>query len=328
MPRAIIPVLPLFILACAPVLTQAQDSSRVASRIIVEPRPDATFTYARVDSIELKLDLYLPPSRRARTDASGPSDSAPGVRPDSLRVPFVLWLHGGGWRGGSRADPCPALALLDSGFAVAAADYRLSTRAVWPAQVHDAKAALRWLRARADSLGLDTARAVAWGTSAGGQIAAVLGLSSPSDSLEGKVGVDSGEMVPPARVNAIVMYYAPTDFLEYHPQRWKRTSSVGQLLGCAPPDCPVLARRASPAAYATTDDPPVFIAHGTADSTVPVTQAWRMHAAMRAAGVSSELAILEGADHGGPDFVSEDMMARVGDFLARAFASTVSPAPR
>jgi dipeptidyl aminopeptidase/acylaminoacyl peptidase len=82
----------------------------------------------------------------------------------------------------------------------------------------------------------------------------------------------------------------------------------------------VLARRASPAGYATTDDPPVFVAHGTADSTVPVTQAWRMYAALRAADIPSELAILPDADHGGDDFTSPDMVARVSAFIARALS--------
>ena len=80
------------------------------------------------------------------------------------------------------------------------------------------------------------------------------------------------------------------------------------------------ARQASPAAYATTDDPPVLVVHGSVDSTVPVTQAWRMYAALRAADVPAELAILPNAEHGGPDFVSPDMMARVCAFLARVLA--------
>ena len=310
----------------------AQDTSRVGTSVIAPPRPDFTFTFARVDTFDLKLDLYLP--RGFRADSSGrivAVDSASKAR-DTSRVPFVLWLHGGGWRGGTRADPCPALPLRDSGFAVVSADYRLSTQANWPAQIHDAKAALRWLRAHADSLHLDTARAVAWGTSAGGQLAALLGLTSPADGLEGRVGVDSG-VVPPARVRAVVMYHAPTDFLEYHPRRWKSGSSISQLLGCPAPECPVRARQASPAAYATTDDPPVLVVHGSIDSTVPVTQAWRMYAALRAADVPAELAILPNAEHGGPDFVSPDMMARVSAFLARAFSvdgdsSSAAFAPR
>jgi acetyl esterase/lipase len=302
-------------LALSGSLALAQDTAQASvagTRIVVEPRPDTTFVFAHVDTLQLKLDLYLPPILKNRVKDS--------TRVAPPRVPFILWLHGGGWRGGTRADPCPALPFLDSGFAVASADYRLSTQAPWPAQIHDAKAALRWLRGHADSLGLDTARSVVWGTSAGGHLAALLGLTTPADGLEGRVGLDSGTSAPAARVKAVVLYHAPTDFLEYHPRRWKRGSSISQLLGCAAPECPVLARRASPAAYATTDDPPVLVVHGTADSTVPVTQAWRMYAALREADIPSELAILSGADHGGPDFVSPDMIARVSAFLARAFS--------
>ncbi|HEX2613346.1 MAG TPA: alpha/beta hydrolase, partial [Fibrobacteria bacterium] len=250
------------------------DTTHVASSdtvpIVPGRLPDATFIYARIDTTDLKLDLYLPPNRRP--DTSGGLRAFEALPP----MPFVLWLHGGGWRGGTRADPCPAMYLLDSGYAVISADYRLSASAPWPAQIHDAKAALRWLRAHVDSLNLDSARGAAWGTSAGGQLAALLGLTTPADSLDGRVGVDSGATPAPTKVGAVVMYHAPTDFLEFHPRRWKRGSSISQLLGCPVPDCPVAARHASPAAYVDSDDPPVFLAHGTADSTVPVTQAYRM----------------------------------------------------
>src|SRR5215217_1510297 len=116
---------------------------------------DTTFTYARVDSLELKLDLYYP------------NDSL-YARPN----PVIVWIHGGGWRGGSRADSVSALRWRDSGYAVASVDYRLSQQARWPAQIHDVKASVRWLRAHADTLGLDTSRVVAWGESAGAHLAA------------------------------------------------------------------------------------------------------------------------------------------------------------
>ena len=134
--------------------------------------------YAAIPGIRpLELDLYLPP-------AEGPH-------------PVVVFLHGGGWRVGSRhsagpayrgADPNPFELVAQAGVAVASVDYRLSGEATWPAQLHDAKAAVRWLRARAGELGVDPGRIAAWGESAGGPLAELLGLVA-EPALEGALGV-------------------------------------------------------------------------------------------------------------------------------------------
>jgi acetyl esterase/lipase len=226
-------------------------------------------------------------------------------------------MHGGGWRGGSRSEESPAYAFVDSGYVVASIDYRFSQQALWPAQLHDAKAAVRWLRARADVLQLDTARIVAWGTSAGGHLAAMLGVTSPADSLEGRVGADTGAS---SRVRAVVDYYGPTNFLEHVPRRWTPWSSVGQLLGCGVAKCLERARLASPVTYASPGDPPFFIMHGWADSTVPFSQSVALDSALQAAGAWSEFVPVPGADHGGPAFESATMTARVALFLRRVFS--------
>ena len=143
----------------------------------------------------LELDLYLP---------------AYAAKP----APVVVFLHGGGWRLGSRhslglayadAAPTPFQRLAQGGLAVASADYRLSGEARWPAQLHDAKAAVRWLRARASELGIDQARVAAWGESAGGHLAALLGLTGTES--DGEVGV----LGPSSAVGAVVAWYAPSD---------------------------------------------------------------------------------------------------------------------
>ena len=171
--------------------------------------PDLVATYARVDTFDLKIDLHLPPPRYEKSGQDSTMVSGEAQRP------VLLWIHGGGWRGGSRSEECPALPLLDSGYVVASIDYRLSQQAPWPAQLYDAKAAVRWLRAHAEVLRLDTARVVAWGTSAGAHVAAMLGVTSPGDSLEGRVGADTGTT---SRVRAVVDYYGPTNFLEFVPR--------------------------------------------------------------------------------------------------------------
>ena len=277
-------------------------------------RPDTTVVYAVIgDSLELRLDLFLP--GRVETP-DGPRQI---VHADGARWPLIIWIHGGGWRGGSRTDPSPALALLDSGFAVANIDYRLSRRALWPAQLHDAKAAVRWLRAHADTFGLDTARFVAWGTSAGAHLAAMLGVTTPADSLEGTVGDHPGVS---SAVKAVVGYHGAFNFLEPVPRRWTRWSSVGELLGCAVPQCWERARLASPLSYVSLGDAPFFIVHGTADSTVPFTQSTLMDSTLRTLRIPVEFVPLPHADHGGPAFVSEGMIGRVRDFLRRVFTAT------
>jgi acetyl esterase/lipase len=262
--------------------------------------PDTTFTYARVDSLELKLDLYFP------------HDSMP--RPN----PLIVWIHGGGWRGGSRTDSALALLWRDSGFAVASVDYRLSQQARWPAQIHDVKAAVRWLRGNADSLGLDTGRVVAWGESAGAHLASFLGVTGPADTLEGPV--DSA--APGSHVHAVIDYYGATDFLEYIPRRWTPWSSVGELLGCGVAKCKERARGASPIAYVDSGDVPFLIVHGTADSLVPISQSLRFDSALRAAGVPVAFFTVPDG-HGGPAFTAPETFGRVRAFLD----TTLAPAP-
>src|SRR5262245_17005332 len=125
--------------------------------------------YARVDGHELKLDLHLP----------GKSASAP---------PLIIYVHGGAWRSGSKKD-VPLAALVDRGFAIASVDYRLTPVAPFPANLHDLKASARFLRAKAGEYGYDPKRFVIAGSSAGGHLAALVGVSNGHPELEGAVGV-------------------------------------------------------------------------------------------------------------------------------------------
>ncbi len=175
-------------------------------------------------------DAPLPPpletSRGTRLLTGVPYAALPGIRPLEIDVwlplrsedpaPAVLFLHGGGWRAGSRhlagpafrgVLPSPFEQVARAGIAVASADYRLSGEATWPAQLHDVKAAVRWLRARAGELGIDGDRIAAWGESAGGHLAELLGLTTGDPALEGDVGVTG----PSSEVCAVVAWYAPSD---------------------------------------------------------------------------------------------------------------------
>ena len=223
----------------------------------------------------LELDLYTP---------SGPP------------APVVVFLHGGGWRLGTRRvfvpawrgwQPDPFHRLVASGFAVASIDYRLSAEAVFPAQLDDAQAAVGWLRTRADELGVDAGRIVAWGESAGGHLAALLGLTC-ADEVAGVVDwygpADLTTMTAQALPTAIARSDAPD-------------SRESLLIGAPLPDAPDLARRASPVHHVHAGAPPFHIAHGDADRFVPTAQSLQLADALRAAGAAVEYTEVPGADH-------------------------------
>jgi acetyl esterase/lipase len=243
-----------------------------------------------------------------------PYAAIPGIRPLELDLhlpagegphPVVVFLHGGGWRTGSRhlagpayrgQTPTPFERVAQAGIAVAAVDYRLSGEATFPAQVHDAKAAVRWLRARAGELGLDPERVAAWGESAGGHLAALLGLVGDA-SLEGDVGVVGTS----SAVSAVVAWYAPSDLaavpadLGVDPH--DPATREAQLLGAPAVDVPELAAQASPLSHVSPGAPPFLLLHGGADQLIPCVQSERLYDALVEAGVEAELDIYEDADH-------------------------------
>jgi len=285
--------------------------------------PDTTVTYARVDSLDLKLDLYLVgrPTGSGQPVNAGPA-IAPVTIPPLIRRPLIVWIHGGGWRGGSRADFSPAWTWVDSGYSVASLDYRLSGVKKWPAQIHDVKAAVRWLRANADAFALDTARFVAWGSSAGAHLAAMLGLTGRADALDGTTGPYPGG---DGHVKGVIDFYGASNFLEPNPKRWAPWSSVGELLGCGVRQCQQHALWASPIQYVNRGDVPFLILHGTRDTVVPITQSIALDSALRAAQVPVEFHKVDDG-HGGPTFVSDSANAWVGGFLRRVLGP-VLPAP-
>jgi acetyl esterase/lipase len=260
----------------------------------------------------LELDLYLPP------EGAGP-----------VPVPVVVFLHGGGWRLGSRhaagpmyrdAAPTPFERVAQAGIAVASADYRLSGEATWPAQLHDAKAAVRWLRSRAGELGVDGDRVAAWGESAGGHLAELLGLVS-DPALEGDVGVTG----PSSAVSAVVAWYAPSDVAAVATDTGADPHDGGtreaQLLGAPPPEVPETAAQASPLGHGSPAAPPFLLLHGAADRFVPCVQSERLYDALLEAGVDVELDVFEGADHmwlGSPE-AARQAVDRTVDVLRRGF---------
>jgi acetyl esterase/lipase len=240
----------------------------------------ADLVYASAGDRVLTLDLYLP------QDAPAP-------------VPLIVWVHGGAWRTGSKANPRPALSLLERGYAVATIGYRLSQEATFPAQIQEVKAAVRWLRAHAGPYGLDSDRFGAFGPSAGGHLVALLGTAGHVEEWE--IG---DHLNWSSRVQAVVSWFGPSDFLRMNDMPGAMDhdapdSPESQLVGAPIREHPHLARRASPITYITPGAPPFLLMHGDRDALVIPNQSELLHEALVRAGVASTLHILPGLGHGG-----------------------------
>jgi acetyl esterase/lipase len=248
-------------------------------------RIERDLLYARGGAKALLLDLYLPQT------ADHP-------------CPVVVWVHGGAFREGSKED-CPATWLAPRGYAVASINYRLSQEAIFPAQLADCKAAVRWLRAHAGVYGLDAAHIGAWGSSAGGHLVAMLGATAGQQEFEGT----GGHLEHSSRVQAVCDFFGPTDFLQMDAAgstmcHDAADSPESQLVGGPIQENVDRVARANPITYVTGEAPPFLIVHGTCDPLVPYNQSELLYAALRQAGVEVTLRPVEGAGHGfeGPEF--------------------------
>lgn len=234
-------------------------------------------------------------------------------------LPLVVFVHGGGWRTGSKEGGMSRLLpLVKSGhYAGATLNYRLTGEAPWPAQIHDCKAAIRYLRGRAAEFGIDPEKIAIWGTSAGGHLVSMLGTSGGVEALEGDLGEFDDES---SRVSCVVNYFGPVNFLTMVEQKSTIDRSRGRkypealLLGGPVQDLTEAARQASPVTWISKDDPPVLTAHGTKDPIVPFAQGEEFHRELTKAGVASHLLPVEGAGHG---FRAPEVEEKVKAFLAR-----------
>lgn len=240
-------------------------------------------TYVESGHERHKLDLFVPEK------SDGP-------------LPLIIWVHGGGWQNGSK-DGCPPLrnGYTEHGYAVASINYRLSGHAVFPAQIQDCKAAIRWLRSHAKEYNLDPKRFGVWGSSAGGHLVALLGTSG--DVKEFDVGANLDQS---SRVQAVCDYYGPTDFLQMDAHALvgapfkhdSKDSPEAKLLGGAIQENKDKAARVSPLTYVSRDDPPFLIVHGDKDPLVPHHQSELLFAALKKNSVSVHLHTITGAGHG------------------------------
>lgn len=280
------PLILLAVLSTTALSPVSAGDSRIVSNLV----------YARVQAMDLALDLYLPPS--------------------SQKGPLIVWVHGGAWRSGSRKE-MPLGALVNASYPVASVDYRLSGVARFPAQIHDLKAAIRFLRARAGEYQLSAREIVMAGASAGGHLAALVGVSNGHPELEGDLGVHQQES---SAVQGIISFFGAANLTTILGQSTPhglsvRVPALELLLGGQPEAHPKLARLASPVFQVDHSDPPLLLLHGDQDAQMPVNQALELQGAYKAAGAPVQLEILSGAGHGGESFFDEKRISLVKHFL-------------
>ncbi len=247
-----------------------------------------------------KLDLYLPAVPKG---------------------PLFVSIHGGAWRAGSKSQ-ADGLPMLAQGYVVASVEYRFSQDAIFPAQIEDCKAAIRWLRAHAKEYGYDPKRIGAWGGSAGGHLVAMLATTGNTKEFDVGENLDQS-----SAIQCGVDLFGPSDFpgwkapsTEPMVQRSGNDSALTQLLGGPMEQKMELARKASPVTWVTKDAAPLFIMHGTKDPLVGLDQSQTLADKLKAAGCEVTLDIVQDGGHGGPDFFTGDRVPRLLEFLTRHLA--------
>lgn len=280
---------------------QARQPQRRRSMQLPEgARADRDIVYARVGERDLVLDLYRP------AEAAGP-------------LPVVMWVHGGGWRSGSKDPPGRAIGLVARGYAVASVGYRLSGEAIFPAAIEDCKAAVRWVRANAQQRGLDPGRIGAWGPSAGGHLVALLGTTGDITDFD----THEENQEQSSRVQAVCDWFGPTDFLRMNDfpggiDHDGAKSPESLFIGGPIQDNKDTVAKANPITYVSPDDPPFLIVHGEKDELVPYNQSELLHVALKKAGVETTLYCVKGGGHGFRD-ATEDSPEDLFEMAARFF---------
>lgn len=259
--------------------------------------------YAVVDGHTLHADLYLPET--------------------ALPPPVVVYVHGGGWAVGSRTDNAEGrlAAIAAMGLAVLSIDYRLVGTAHFPAQLHDVKAAVRWVKAHAAGLSVDAGQVGIWGASAGAVLAALVGLTAGNPDWEGRVGTHHEY---PSDVAAVVFWFGISDLLstttrspleaELSPDG-PEAAFLGLTTRTDIAHHPQLARRASPLEWVHGGAPPFLIAHGDRDRVVSPSESLALHTALTRAGATSTMLTIGGAGHEDRAFDSTPSLAVTAAFL-------------
>jgi acetyl esterase/lipase len=239
-------------------------------------RVEKGIVFGKGGDTELKLDLAMP------KDGDGP-------------LPAIVCIHGGGWSRGERGQMLGTIeALARRGYVAVSPDYRLAPQHRFPAALEDCKAAVRWLRANADSYRIRSSRIGVFGYSAGAHLACLLGVTGKDDGLEG----EGGNAEQSSAVQAVISFFGPTDLTQPVWNNELREQQLEPFLGGSAAEKPEAYRRASPMTYAGKNAPPFLFVHGTEDKIVPFEQSGQMVDKLRQAGVSARLVPIEGEGHG------------------------------
>jgi len=297
------------LLLCIRTALMAQEQPR--PRPLMQPphipdsiRAETDIPYAASDNPHQRLDLYFPKSPK-------------GDKP----LPVVVFIHGGAFQMGDKGSGAGSggpsgfglvIAMVASGeYAGASINYRLSQEALWPAQIYDCKAAIRWLRANGGKYRIDPDRIGVTGTSAGGHLVAMLGTSGGVKTLEGTLGdhVDVS-----SRVACVVDQFGPVDFLAmYGGDNHAPDVPEAKLIGGPLAENQESARNASPITYVAADNPPFLLVHGTRDPAININQSERFFAALKKAGVDATFIQVTGAGHG--NFGNPEVSKRIRLFF-------------
>jgi acetyl esterase/lipase len=241
-------------------------------------RAQRNLEYGRAGGESLKLDIYSP-------------------KKPAGKLPVVVWIHGGSWNSGSK-DFCPIGFMAAQNLAIVSIDYRLTEAAPFPAQLHDCKGAIRWLRANADKYDLDADHIGIFGASAGGHLALLLATTADRPEMEGGVG---GNLNFSSLVQCVCAFYPPTDLnrlVSDARTRADENGEVARLIGGAVAQNVDKALAASPLTYVDSNCAPVFLMHGGKDKLVPPEQSRFFYDALLKAGVEAHLEIIPDKGHG------------------------------
>ena len=267
----------------------------IAVTTYAQPKILKDIKYATTPEKQLFLDLYMP------TNATKPA--------------LMVWIHGGAWSGGSKENP--PTEFIEHGFALASINYRLSGEAKFPAQIHDIKAAIRFLRANAQKYGFDADKIILWGSSAGGHLAVLAGVTNGNADLEGNLGEN---LQTSSKVQVILDYYGPTNLTTILKQSTPhglnvRTPALELLFGKPVKDISAELSLASPVFHIDKNDPPLFICHGDQDIQVPINQSIELYGKYKQAGLKVEIEFIYGAAHGGKEYTNPVLIEQVLKFL-------------
>lgn len=260
----------------------------------------ADIPYAVVDGRTLGLDLYMPETTE--------------------RPPLLVWIHGGRWLHGTK-ETINTLPLVEEGFAIASVDFRQSGDAPFPAQIHDIKAAIRFLRANSATYGYDPERIGIHGRSSGGHLTALVGVTNGVEVLEGDVG---SHLDVSSDVQVAVSYFGASNLTTIMAQSTRFGASVRgpaleRLLGGPLGSISGIAKLASPVSHVDASDPPLLLLHGDQDPQMPINQAHELHGVYEAHGLPVQFEVVHGAKHGTPEFFDAKRTAVVAAFLKEHF---------